>query len=189
MKTKLIKIKTKTSLCSAVMFLICFGTILVSSQTQIVYHSFNSGSYRSAGNNSIVTSMLGQTIFGISGISGISILSGYTSFGKGMISNVKNNIDNIPDEFALYQNYPNPFNPSTTIRYGVPVLSRVSLRIYNILGQQISEILNTEQTQGSYEITWNANGASGVYFYRIDAVSTSDPNRKFTQLKKMVLLK
>lgn len=95
----------------------------------------------------------------------------------------------VPDIYSLSQNYPNPFNPTTTIRYGLPSTSHVSLKIYNILGQLIVDLKNTEQTTGWYETTWNANVSSGLYFYRIDAVSTADPNKRFTQLKKMILLK
>jgi hypothetical protein len=63
------------------------------------------------------------------------------------------------------------------------------LRIYNILGQQVANLVNSEQSAGWYETVWNANVASGLYFYRIDAVSTSDPSQRFTQLKKMMLIK
>ncbi|MFA6469737.1 MAG: T9SS type A sorting domain-containing protein [Bacteroidota bacterium] len=91
--------------------------------------------------------------------------------------------------FELEQNYPNPFNPSTTIRYAIPSASKVTLKVFNILGQQIAELVNTVQTAGRYESLWSPNVASGMYFYKIEAVSTSDPNERFTQLKKMVLLK
>ena len=91
--------------------------------------------------------------------------------------------------YSLSQNYPNPFNPSTTIRYGLPTSSRVSLRIYNILGQQVADLVSAEQSAGWYETQWNATVPSGLYFCRIDAVSTFDPNQRFTQLKKMMLIK
>jgi hypothetical protein len=94
-----------------------------------------------------------------------------------------------PKDYELFQNYPNPFNPSTTIRYGLPSESRVTIKIYNTLGQRIAVIVNTEQSAGWYEAVWNAKGASGLYFYRIDAVSKSDPNQRFVQLKKMLLLR
>jgi len=89
----------------------------------------------------------------------------------------------------LEQNYPNPFNPSTTIRYSVSTPSRVTLTVFNILGQQIAQLVNSVQPAGSHETVWNANAASGLYFYRIDAVSTADPNRHFTELKKMTLIR
>jgi len=95
----------------------------------------------------------------------------------------------LPIEYSSSQNYPNPFNPSTTLRYGLPSSSHISLKIFNVLGQQVADLVNTEQTAGWYETTWNANVSSGLYFYRINAVSTTDPNKRFTQIKKMLLLK
>ncbi|MDD8019064.1 MAG: alpha-amylase family glycosyl hydrolase [Bacteroidota bacterium] len=105
----------------------------------------------------------------------------------------------LPYSFFLDQNYPNPFNPSTTIHYGLPASSHVSINIYNNLGQEVANLVNSEQQAGSYETHWNTTSASGmpskggyasgVYFYRINAVSTSDPNKRFMQWKKMLLLK
>ncbi|MHB1049089.1 MAG: T9SS type A sorting domain-containing protein [Bacteroidota bacterium] len=132
---------------------------------------------------------MGQSIFGVSGGNGVTVFTGYTSISKGILSSVKTKNDIVPVVFALYQNFPNPFNPSTTIRYGLPSASRVTLKIYNILGQQIAEIVNQEQSEGIYEVQWNANVATGLYFYRIEAASVSDPDHTFTQLKKMLVLK
>ena len=91
--------------------------------------------------------------------------------------------------FHLAQNYPNPFNPSTTIRLSVPTRSRVRLTIFNLLGQQVAELANQEMNAGSYERTWNAIVASGLYFYRIEAVSVTDPGKRFVDVKKMVLVR
>ena len=91
--------------------------------------------------------------------------------------------------FELSQNYPNPFNPSTTIRYGLPSSSRVSLKIFNILGQEIADLVNTEQSSGWHEIEWSPHAASGLYFYRIEAMSVHAPYDRFTQLKEMMLIK
>jgi len=189
MNNKMSVMNTRNGWRFVLALLLCCGSASVFSQTQIVYHSFNSGFSTSTGNNSIVSSMLGQTIFGVSWSNGISVFSGYSAFSKGILSSVKLRGENIPDQFALYQNYPNPFNPSTTIRYSLPSPSRVSIRIFNILGQHIAELVNREHSAGSYDITWNANVASGLYFYRIDAVSMTDPTQKYSQLKKMALLK
>lgn len=95
-----------------------------------------------------------------------------------------------PAAYALsMQNYPNPFNPSTTIRYSIPAESRVTITIYNALGQTITTLVDGEQSSGWHETVWKPNTASGLYFYRIDAVGTTDPGRHVTQLKKMVYLK
>jgi len=89
----------------------------------------------------------------------------------------------IPESFALSQNYPNPFNPSTTIDYQVPENAFVTIKIYDILGSEIATLVNELKTPGYYKVNFNAgNFASGVYFFRLTA-------GKFTQVKKMVLMK
>ncbi len=88
-----------------------------------------------------------------------------------------------PDEFVLYQNYPNPFNPSTTIRYGIPTEGKVRLEIYDVIGQLIEVLVDTEQKAGNYEINFtNPKLSSGVYFYRLQA-------EDFVSVKKMLLAK
>jgi hypothetical protein len=94
-----------------------------------------------------------------------------------------------PAGYLLAQNYPNPFNPSTTIRFDVATRSQVRLSIYNVLGQKVAELANEEMSTGSYEKIWNARVATGLYIYRIEAVSVSDPSRRFVDEKKMVLVK
>jgi len=106
-----------------------------------------------------------------------------------IITGVKGLETTIPQTYVLNQNYPDPFNPSTTIQYGLPTRSNVRIVIYNMLGQQVKELVNTEQQAGYQSIVWNANVASGMYFYRIVATSLSDPNKRFVETKKMLLLK
>jgi photosystem II stability/assembly factor-like uncharacterized protein len=96
---------------------------------------------------------------------------------------------NTPTSFALEQNYPNPFNPLTTIRFQVPSRSRVRLTIYNMLGQQIAEVVNKEFGAGSYEQIWGGTVSSGIYFYRIEAVPLDNAGKRFVDVKKMILLK
>ena len=92
-------------------------------------------------------------------------------------------------DFALSQNYPNPFNPSTTIRYSLPTRSSIRLVITNVLGQRVATLENGEQEAGSHEVEWHATVASGIYFYRIEAVDMTNPANRFIQVKKMLLLK
>ena len=105
------------------------------------------------------------------------------------ILSVESNIINAPVEYTLLQNFPNPFNPSTTIQYGLPVASEVSIKIYNILGQCIKDLVSGYQQAGWHEVTWSAYAASGIYFYRIYSINNSNPVNKISQMKKMVLLK
>ena len=88
-----------------------------------------------------------------------------------------------PETFTLLQNYPNPANPSTTIRYALPRDCRVSLRVYNVLGQEVATLVSEDQKSGYKSVEWKAAGvASGVYFYRLDAGS-------FSQVRKLMLLR
>jgi len=109
--------------------------------------------------------------------------------GNGTLTGVKNNQSGIPTVFSLSQNYPNPFNPSTTIQYGLPARSIVRIVIYNILGQAVKELINSEQQAGYQSIVWNAKVASGMYFYRIVATSLDNTNKRFIETKKMLFLK
>jgi hypothetical protein len=97
----------------------------------------------------------------------------------------------LPIKFALSQNYPNPFNPSTTIRYEVPVESKVTLTIYDMLGRKVQTLVNRQLRPGFYTETWNASMlASGAYYYRIDARDvTQGSGRSFSETKRLVLLK
>jgi hypothetical protein len=89
----------------------------------------------------------------------------------------------LPTEFALEQNYPNPFNPSTVISYQLPVSNDVTLKVFDILGNEIETLVNEEKSAGTYELTWNvASLPSGVYFYQLKAGD-------FIQTKKMLLIK
>lgn len=89
----------------------------------------------------------------------------------------------LPKEYALDQNYPNPFNPSTTIKYQIPADANISLKIYDVLGNEVDELVNEFKTAGFYEVKFNASKlTSGVYFYRIESDN-------FTQTRKMLLMK
>ena len=103
---------------------------------------------------------------------------GTISFSKVVeIENLK------PSVFSISQNYPNPFNPSTVIKYQIPVDSRVSIKVYNVLGNVVATLQNGFQTAGEYSVRVDgSNLASGVYFYKIEA-------GEFSATKKMLLTK
>jgi hypothetical protein len=89
----------------------------------------------------------------------------------------------------LDQNYPNPFNPSTTIKYALPERSNVKIDVFNIIGQMVAQLVNSEQEAGYRFVVWNATVSTGIYFYRIEAVSTNHPDKKFKDVKKMLMMK
>ncbi len=101
----------------------------------------------------------------------------------GPISAVQFDIHKQPNFFNIEQNFPNPFNPSTTIKYELPELSFVTLKVYDVLGSEIIVLVNGEKSKGSYEVEFDGtNLSSGIYFYRLQAGG-------FTETKKMVLMK
>ncbi|MBT6516763.1 MAG: T9SS type A sorting domain-containing protein [Candidatus Marinimicrobia bacterium] len=97
-------------------------------------------------------------------------------------------LNNIPSVYSLSQNYPNPFNPITKMNYALPKRSRVIISVYNVLGQEVTTLLNKEQDYGYHTVTWNGTDrigkqvASGVYFARLTT-------KNFGQTKKMLMLK
>jgi hypothetical protein len=97
--------------------------------------------------------------------------------------------EDVPTTFIVEQNYPNPFNPSTTIRYSLPSSANVKLSVYDVLGRAIGTLVNGEQSAGWKEARWNANVSSGLYFYRLEATSLSDPSKQFVATRKMLLLR
>ncbi len=116
------------------------------------------------------------------------VYKGYDKHFNASVSGAKvYSLVEVPNKFMLYQNYPNPFNPSTTIEFDVASKSKVSLKIYNILGQEVATLINNKILEpGRYKTKFNALSkmtlASGVYFYRLVA-------GKFISTKKMVILK
>ncbi|MCW8813484.1 MAG: T9SS type A sorting domain-containing protein [Chlorobium sp.] len=100
-----------------------------------------------------------------------------------VVSSLGEELESNPTEFNLAQNYPNPFNPSTTIRYAVPKTSQVSIKIYDLTGQEVASLVNEVKEVGTYEVKFDArNLASGVYLYKMIAGD-------FSSVKKLNVLK
>jgi hypothetical protein len=99
----------------------------------------------------------------------------------------------LPQQFALSSNYPNPFNPTTTINYQLPRAAEVELVIFNVLGQQVRELVNGQISPGYYQVTWNGRNdagravSSGIYIYRFRATAAGETY--FEQVRKMILMK
>ncbi len=127
----------------------------------------------------------GATLNGIALAQTAVTLDANTVTKPSVVTAVKNG--KVPQKFALYQNYPNPFNPSTRIQYSIEEAAQVSLKIYNVLGNEVATLVNSRQVAGSYTVSFNSNTgslglSSGVYFYRLQAGS-------FISTKKLILLK
>ncbi len=119
---------------------------------------------------------------------GRTVLSGKSGgcvirWNTGLVSEVLPYHNAFPGRLELSQNYPNPFNPSTTIRYGLPARSHVTLTVYNTLGQQVAKLVNGEQEAGYHEVKFDGSKlASGVYLYRMQAGS-------YVETRKLLLVK
>jgi len=95
----------------------------------------------------------------------------------------------LPEKYVLEQNHPNPFNPSTKISFAIPFTSKVTIGIFNTLGEKIAELVNGVKESGYHEVEWSAqNIPSGIYIYSMNAESTQN-NDSFNAVKKMILLK
>jgi endonuclease/exonuclease/phosphatase family metal-dependent hydrolase len=121
----------------------------------------------------------------------------YCSDHLGVMTTFSRNPSSIDDEgtlikdFELYQNYPNPFNPSTSIQYAVSSRQFVSLKVYDVLSNEVATLVNEELLAGEYEIEFDARGlASGIYFYQLRAGGSEiNSEQTMIQTKKMILLK
>ncbi|MCX6831850.1 MAG: T9SS type A sorting domain-containing protein [candidate division Zixibacteria bacterium] len=127
-------------------------------------------------------------------VNGIPVQQSYTFSGLGdrirltALTSLSKHPENLPRQFGLAQNYPNPFNPGTSIDFSLPVASRATVDVYNVVGEKVTTLLDRFLPAGRYSVSWdgaNANGkpaSSGMYFYRLKA-------GEFTDTKKMMLVK
>jgi hypothetical protein len=110
---------------------------------------------------------------------------------------IDGNLPVCPSDYAVFQNYPNPFNPSTTIRYSIPASSFITLKVYDVLGNEVATLVNEEKPAGSYEVEFNATGhsgevrnlPSGIYIYRLQTIPSGGGKDFYVETKKMVLLR
>lgn len=122
---------------------------------------------------------------------GLKDLSGFDYSGG--ITALEEEKLNIPSYFSLDQNYPNPFNPSTQIKFSLPTNANVNLTIYNLLGEVVRELVNSEMNSGVHTVQWNSDDvsgskvSSGIYFYKLTANGMN--GSEFNQVRKMILLK
>jgi len=113
------------------------------------------------------------------------VIAGSSEYVSSMTQEI---LSQLPESFTLHQNYPNPFNPTTTIRFEVPIPSQVNLKIYNLMGQEVTTLTRDWFSVGSHSVTWNGKDlqgvpvSAGVYIYRLQA-------QGFQETRKMVLLK
>lgn len=157
---------------------------VIAQNSQVTWSSFDMGFVDSKSNNVVVKSIAGQNFVGLSGYGNNFILSGFLTdiLFRSVFVNVNEQID-LPATYALHQNYPNPFNPSTTIEYEIPKESFVTLKVFNLLGQEVATLVDETKQAGRYEVKFNGLSlSSGVYFYKIRS-------KDFIETKKLILVR
>ncbi|HTR80587.1 MAG TPA: T9SS type A sorting domain-containing protein [Bacteroidota bacterium] len=163
-----------------------YDTLLFAGTGSGIYLSTNNGSSWRAGglNGSFVLALA----LSPDGAGSMSLFAGIHGGGiwRRQLSDLLESGDNpavsLPAHFTLEQNYPNPFNPSTTISFSIPTRATVSLKVYDVLGREVSTIISEELPPGTYSRKWTATRlSSGVYFYRLRAGS-------FSETKKFIVL-
>ncbi len=105
------------------------------------------------------------------------------------VTDVRDDGAGIPEGFELGQNFPNPFNPTTSFTYRVPLHSRVQVRVFTITGELVAMLVNGEKEPGAYTATWEPNLPSGTYLYQIVAEPLDGSGQRFSESKKMILLR
>jgi predicted GH43/DUF377 family glycosyl hydrolase len=116
-------------------------------------------------------------------IGGAADWDGHIGYATAPVTGINVLNENFPNDYVLHQNYPNPFNPTTNIEFSIPKSEFVTLKIYNILGEEVNTLVSERLTFGKYKYEWDGRSlTSGVYLYRIQA-------GEFQQIKKMVLIK
>ena len=158
--------------------------ITAAAQSTVPWSTVSMGCAVSSSPTTVLKSAVGQSPIGMMQGTNSIIESGFladTLFRTVLVS--ASEPEEIPTEYALQQNYPNPFNPSTIIKYELPKSSMVRLSVYDMLGREVSVLVNEGKNAGSYEVKFSAAGlSSGVYCYRLQAGD-------FVQTKKLMLLK
>jgi hypothetical protein len=160
------------------------GSMLFAGTTVGVYCSSNNGeSWTDASSGMPFPIVLTLSI------AGTDLLAGTKNGGiwkrplSEMVTAVEKTSPERPIQFSLFQNYPNPFNPSTTISFSLPSRAFVTLKIFDVMGRDVSTVVSEEMAAGNYTRSWNASGfSSGIYFYRLQAGT-------LTETKRLILMR
>jgi hypothetical protein len=153
-------------------------------QNQIPVSVISSGGEKSSSTSFILSSTVGEQFIGkaVNSENQHNIGFWYV-YKQSTLTDVAQEEETIPTVFKLEQNYPNPFNPSTVIKFAVPEMGNVLIKIYDLLGEEVTSLVNEEMEAGWYRREFNGSGySSGIYIYRMQAGN-------YISTKKMILIK
>ena len=173
----------KNILSSIAIALLVLDAPAAAQNTQVHSFSFGTGFFVASASNTQLRATVSETIVGTTTGPTFAIGSGFLVDSLvGRITTKVIDLGTMPSAYALMQNFPNPFNPITTIHYELPKATKVSLKVYDVLGREVATLAHDYLRAGYYQVQWNANVASGIYFYRLQT-------EEFVETKKMILLK
>jgi hypothetical protein len=180
-------------------FILLITNVQLKPQQQIKSGVLANGGTSVSNETNRVVGTIGQPMIGRKNNQTHIVRAGFWEQTSSLITDVRSVDEKIlPKEFYLYQNYPNPFNPSTKISWQSPVSSWQTLKVYDILGNEVATLVNEFKPAGSYEVEFSAKGgqavgslqlASGIYFYKIQVYPAASETGGFTETKKMILLR
>jgi hypothetical protein len=170
-------------LISSVCLSLCFLSGILIAQNQISISVLNNGGEKQSNTNHLLVGTVGQAGVDIVTTTNYQVQSGFWyQYYQDVLVSVEDE-DILPVEYKLEQNYPNPFNPSTVIKFAVPEKSSVLIKIYDVLGSEITTIVNEEMDAGWYQKNFDGSGyASGLFICRMQAGN-------YVSTKKMLLIK
>ncbi|MGC9093859.1 MAG: T9SS type A sorting domain-containing protein [Bacteroidota bacterium] len=161
-----------------------------SAQYAIPRSVFGSGGASLSSSANKLVGTLGQPFVGaMSGASNRQI-AGFWHVQRYLLTSVNEKpVEALPTEYQLEQNYPNPFNPSTVIEFALPEQSQVSIKLYNVLGEEVATLVEGVEPAGFHKVQWNPERlSSGIYFYRMVAKSEAS-SRTFSSVKKLAYVR
>jgi hypothetical protein len=152
--------------------------------TNVEWSSFSMGYAELKSGATIIKSVVGESFIGTTQQANTQVICGFladTLFHRSPVA--VNTTDELPTIYSLSQNYPNPFNPSTTVHFELPRESNVTLKVYNMLGQEMLNVIDQVKAAGRYDLKIDGKSlASGVYFYRLTAGD-------YVSTRRLILLK
>jgi hypothetical protein len=159
------------------------GDVFAGNDSSGVYRSTDNGNHWTPVNSGLSNLNIRSIVVSPSGYVFVGTGSGLVYCSSQPTTGIELSGYATPREFLLKQNYPNPFNPATSIEFSLPQSGLVTLKIFNLLGEEVATLLNEVRPSGTYRIGWNASGSpSGVYFCQLQAGD-------FTETKKLILLR
>jgi hypothetical protein len=167
----------------ALLYLSLLATAGTAQTSSVPWSACMSGFLVSTSSSSMLKSAVGQPFVGTMQGSSSKVQSGFLADTLFHTLVSVSQAEGLPGEFALQQNYPNPFNPKTAVSFQLPAASKTKIAIYDMLGREVTVLVDEQKNPGGYEVTWDASGFStGVYICRMTAGD-------FVASRRMVLVK